>query len=164
METLDDHKAKTESFYNNDDEINKNDITLSVNDDHSMINDKVSQNYIYEDSLKSTKDKEMLYNDIISVSSKLSNALKWNQKHQTIVFVFLLQLLEFVKKEDQLVNVVPDINTINLSFSELISSCKKSFISADDMSFADVSIRLPVKPMNGHNETNNQIKSFIEQK
>ena len=62
METLDDHKAKTESFYNltnHDDVINKNDIALSINNDHSMINDKVSQNYIDEDSLKSTNDKKL---------------------------------------------------------------------------------------------------------
>ena len=46
LEILDDHKAKTESFYNNvtnnDNVINKNDISLSVYDDHSMINNKVS--------------------------------------------------------------------------------------------------------------------------
>ena len=63
LETLDDHEAKTESFYNNvthnDNVINKNDITLSVNNDHSMINDKVSQNYVDESSLKSTKNKEI---------------------------------------------------------------------------------------------------------
>ena len=92
METLDDHEAKTESCYNNvtnnDNVINKNDIALSVNNDHSMINDKVSQNYIDDDSSKSTKDKEISYNDIMSVSFKLSNALKRNKKHQTIVFVF----------------------------------------------------------------------------
>ena len=31
------------------------------------------------------------------------------------------------------------------------------------MSFANDSIHLPVKPMNGHNETNNRIKSKFEQ-
>ena len=62
LEALDDHEAKTESFYNltnNDDVISENDIALSVNNDHSMINDYVSQNYIDEDSLKSTKEKEI---------------------------------------------------------------------------------------------------------
>ena len=43
LETLDDHEAKTESFYdnvtNNNDAINKSNIMLSFNDDHSMIND-----------------------------------------------------------------------------------------------------------------------------
>ena len=74
LETLDDNEAKTESFYNlsnNDNVINKNDIALSVNYAHSMINDNASQNYIDEDSLKSTKDKEISHNDIKSVSSKL---------------------------------------------------------------------------------------------
>ena len=93
----------------------------------------------------------------MSVSSKLSNALKRNKRYQTIIFVFLLQLLYFVNKEDQLVNVVPDINTMNASFSELINSCKRSFISADDISFAGDTICLPVKPM-----TSNQSKSIIE--
>ena len=32
------------------------------------------------------------------------------------------------------------------------------------MSFANNTIRLPVKPMNGHNETNDKIKSIIEPK
>ena len=63
METLDNHEAKTKSFYNNvtnnDNVINKNDITLSVNNDHSMINHNVSQNYTDEDSLKSKKNKDI---------------------------------------------------------------------------------------------------------
>ena len=61
LETLDDLEAKTASFCNlsnNDDIINENDIVLSVVINLSMI---------YEDSLKSTKDKEMSYNDIMSV-------------------------------------------------------------------------------------------------
>ena len=81
-------KPKQNLFVSNDDNvISKNDITLSVNDDHFMINDKVSQNYIDEDSLKSTKDEES-YNDIISVSSKLFNALKQNKKHQQLNLFF----------------------------------------------------------------------------
>ena len=84
METLDGHQAKTESFYNNvsvnNKVVNKNDISLSVNIDHSMINDKISQNYVDEDSLQSTKDREKLYNDIISISTKVYNAIKWNKK------------------------------------------------------------------------------------
>ena len=93
LKILDDHDAKTESFYNtvcnNDNIINKNNITLSVNDDHSMINDKVSQNYI---SLKSIKHEEISYNDIMSVSLELYNALKRNKKYQTIIFVFYYNL------------------------------------------------------------------------
>ena len=81
-----------------------------------------------------------------------------------LYLVFSLQLLDFVNKEDQLVNVAPDINAMNASFSELINSYKRSYISAHDMSFANDTIRLPVKPMNSHNETNNRIKSIIEQK
>ena len=92
----------------------------------------------------------------MSVSSKLSNALKQNKKHQTIVFVFLLQLLGFVNKEDHLVNVVPHINIMNASFSELTNTYKRSFTSADDMTFANVTIHVLVKSMNGHNETNNR--------
>ena len=92
LEALDDKEAKTESFHNNitnnGDVINKNEIILSVNDDHSTINDKMSRNYIDEDSLKSTKVKDLSYNDIMSVWSKLSNALKLNKKYQTIVFAF----------------------------------------------------------------------------
>ena len=53
---------------------------------------------------------------------------------------------------------------MNSSFSDLINSCKRSLISADDMSFTNDTIHLPVKPMNGHNGTNNRIKSIIEQK
>ena len=82
---------KTESFYNltnDDDVINENDIALSINNVHSMINNNGSQNFIDEDSLNSTKNKEISYNDIISVSSKLYNVLKRNKKHQTIIFVF----------------------------------------------------------------------------
>ena len=62
LETLENHEAKMESFYNlanNDDIIIENDIALSVNNDHSMINENVSQNDIYEDTLKSTKDKKI---------------------------------------------------------------------------------------------------------
>ena len=48
LESIGDHEAQTESFYNNvtnnDDLINKNDVTLPVNNDHSTINDNVSQN------------------------------------------------------------------------------------------------------------------------
>ena len=58
----------------------------------------------------------------------------------------------------------PDMNTMNASFLDLIFSFKRSFISANDMSFANDTIRLPVKPMNGHNETNSSIKSIIKQK
>ena len=56
------------------------------------------------------------------------------------------------------------MNTMNSSFSDLINSYKRSVILADDMTFANDIICLPVKPMNGHNETNNRIKSIIEQK
>ena len=63
----------------------------------------------------------------MSVSSKLSNSLKRNKRDQTIVFGFLLQLLDFVNKNNQLVNVVPDINTMNASFSELINSYKRKY-------------------------------------
>ena len=78
---MDDHEAKAEPIYNltyNDKVINVNVIALSVNDDHSLIHDNDSQNHINEDSLLSTKDKEISYNDIMTVSSKLYNALKWN--------------------------------------------------------------------------------------
>ena len=55
-------KLKQNLFYNNvinnNDVISKNDVTLSVTNDHSMINYKVSQNYI-DESLKSMKDKEI---------------------------------------------------------------------------------------------------------
>ena len=114
--------------------------------------------------MKLIKDKEISYNDIISVSSKLYNTLKRNKKHQTILFRFLSQLLDFINKEDKLVNIVPNMNTMDSLFSDLINSYKRSFISADNMSFANDTICLPVKPMNGHNETNNRIKSIIEQK
>ena len=95
METLDDHEAKTKSFYdnvtNNDDVINKYDIALSIDDDHSMINDKVSQNYIDEDSLKSTKNKEISYNDTMSVVGQNflmpSNGIK-NIKQLYLVFYY----------------------------------------------------------------------------
>ena len=50
------------------------------------------------------------------------------------------------------------------SFSELKKSYKRSFISADDTSFANDTIRLPVKPMNGHNETIYRIKAIIKHK
>ena len=52
---------------------------------------------------------------------------------------------------------------MNSLFSDLINSYKRCFISDDDTSFANDIISLPVKPMNGHNETNNRIKSIIEQ-
>ena len=55
------------------------------------------------------------------------------------------------------------MNTMNSSFSKLINSYKRSFISADDMSFTNDTIYLLVKPINDHNETNNKIKSIIEQ-
>ena len=92
LETLGNYEATTESFYNNvtknDDVINNNDITLSVPDNHSFINYNISHNNIDEDSLKSTKDKETSYNEIMSNLSKLYNTLKQNKKQQTIVFVF----------------------------------------------------------------------------
>ena len=40
---------------------------------------------------------------------------------------------------------------MNASFSDLMNLYKRSFISADDMSFANDTVHLPVKPMNGHN-------------
>ena len=80
---MDDHESKTESFYdyttNNDDAINNNNIILSINNDHSMINYNISHNDIDEDSLKSTKDKEISYNDVMSIETKLINALKQNK-------------------------------------------------------------------------------------
>ena len=88
---MDDHEAKAEPIYNltyNDKVINVNVIALSVNDDHSMINDNVSHNYIDEDSLKSTKYKEISYNEILSVSSKLYNALKQNKNTKLLYSVF----------------------------------------------------------------------------
>ena len=53
---------------------------------------------------------------------------------------------------------------MNVSFSELINSYTRSFISADDTTFENDTICLTVNSRNGHNEANNQIKSIIEQK
>ena len=55
------------------------------------------------------------------------------------------------------------MNTMNSLFSDLINSYKRSCISADDLSFGNDTFCLPFKPINGHNETNNRIKSIIEQ-
>ena len=53
---------------------------------------------------------------------KTLNAFKRNKKHQIVVFNFLLQILGFGNKEDQLGNVVPDVNTMNASLTEQINS------------------------------------------
>ena len=74
------------------------------------------------------------------VPSKLYNAPKRNKNIKQLNF-FLLQLLDFINKEDQVVNVVPDINAMNALSSELINSYERSFISADNMSFANDTIR-----------------------
>ena len=79
-----------------------------------------------------------------------------------IEYGFLLQLLDFINEENRIVNIVPDMNTMNASFRELINSYKRSLTSAERMTFANDRIYLPVKPMNGRNETNNQIKSITE--
>ena len=54
----------------------------------------------------------MSYNDMISVASKLRNALQRNQKHKVIFCGFLLHLLVFVNN-DISVDVVPDKDLIN---------------------------------------------------
>ena len=53
---------------------------------------------------------------------------------------------------------------MNALFSDLLNSYKSSFISADDVSFANDTNGLPIKPMNGQNENNNKIKSIIEKR
>ena len=47
---------------------------------------------------------------------------------------------------------------MNASFTELKNSYKRSITSVDDETFTNDSIYLPVKPMNGYNESNNRIK------
>ena len=53
------------------------------------------------------------------------------------------------------------MKTMNVSFKELINSYSRSFISADDMSFANDVICLLINPMIGHNETNNTPAIFV---
>ena len=46
-----------------------------------------------------------------------------NEKRRTKqLYLFFLQLLDFVNKEDQFVNVVPNMNTMNKSFKEPMNS------------------------------------------
>ena len=64
-------KTKIESFHsnatNNANIINNDDITLFETNDHSMIKNNISLNYIDEEILKSTKNEEISYSNIMSV-------------------------------------------------------------------------------------------------
>ena len=60
---------------------------------------------------------------------------------------FLLQILDFINIEDWLINIVPDMTTMNASFIEEINSLKRCFMSAYDMTFANDITFLPVEPI-----------------
>ena len=78
-----DHEARTELFENNvtknSNNVNNNDTTNSLNNDDSMITNKISRNFNDEETFKSKKDNEVSYNDIMFFLLKLYNALKSNE-------------------------------------------------------------------------------------
>ena len=66
-----------------------------------------NDDYEYESSI----NEEMSYNDMMSVTSKLHNALQRNKKHKVSVCGFLLHLLDFVNN-DTAIDVVANKNGV----------------------------------------------------
>ena len=100
-----------------------------------------------DDKYKSSENEEISYNDMMSVASKLHNALQKNHKYKVTVCVFLLQLLDFVNN-DISIDVVPDEGIMNKSFMKLIRLYISIFVSADDMTLVNVDITMSSKRNN----------------
>ena len=116
-----------------------------------------------DDGYNSSKNKIMSYNDMMSVASKLHNALQRNRKHKVTECGFLLHLLDFVNN-DTSIDIVPDEHIMNKSFMKLIRKYNNSFLSVDDMTLINDDITISSKPSYYHKETNNSSMSINEQR
>ena len=96
---------------------------------------------------------------MMSVSSKFHNALQRNQNPKVTICGFSLNLLDFVNNNTS-IDIVPDEDLMNKSFTKLVRKYYSSFVSVDDKTLINDDITMSSKPSNYHKETNNRLMSI----